>query len=223
MMPFNESSIYGNITMLRRDTRDTAGPRSHDANTTFSSHWALLLMLGLCRVAVGVDSPSPSPGQPCWMRMSTHSWLPARWAVGHWRLTTSIATPHVHAILKQRKTLIMREHWWMKGASKSEFLPRWGGLRDDHVSHGAGQVQGVPSVSVPVRLVDLFFGAVGPAGEPPASGRPPPRPRRSCCPSGTSDWGSPTRNSFCSYFARIQRSFSSLRIRTQTEPNFLFF
>ncbi len=34
-------------------------------------------------------------------------------------------------------------------------------LRDDHVSHGAGQVQGGTSVSVPVRLVDLFFGAVG--------------------------------------------------------------
>lgn len=39
--------------------------------------------------------------------------------------------------------------------------------------------------------------------------------RSSCCPRGTSDWGSPTRNSFCSYLARIQRSFSSLEKRKQ--------
>lgn len=45
----------------------------------FSSHWPLLLLaLGLCRVPVGVDVPPESEGQPCWMRMSTHSWLPAR-------------------------------------------------------------------------------------------------------------------------------------------------
>lgn len=34
--------------------------------------------------------------------------------------------------------------------------------------------------------------------------------RSNCCPRGTSDWGRPTRKSFCSYLARIQRSFSSL-------------
>lgn len=34
-------------------------------------------------------------------------------------------------------------------------------LCDDHVSHGAGQVQCGTSISVAVRLVDLFFGAVG--------------------------------------------------------------
>lgn len=50
----------------------------------FSSHWALLLlMLGLAlrrlTLAVGANvALLESLGQPCWTKMSAHSWLPAR-------------------------------------------------------------------------------------------------------------------------------------------------
>lgn len=50
----------------------------------FSSHWALLLLilgLGLRRLMLGVGTDVRllvSLGQPCWSKMSAHSWLPAR-------------------------------------------------------------------------------------------------------------------------------------------------